>query len=110
MVLVVTHWHNPFWTPVLMHAHCHQPQPSSPPRPESLMKVLKGETGAHRAACVILVVAHEDIPIRMLLQFRWQADSHGPKQAVRLILRHQLCQEHIPRCVVLLQHTKCSVS
>ena len=74
------------------------------------MEIRKGNTGAHRAACVILVVAHEDIPIRMLLQLQWQAHSDWPKQAIRLILRYQLCQEHIPRCVVLLGHPKLSVS
>lgn len=58
---------------------------------------------------MILVVAHKDIPIRMLLQLRWQAHSDWPKQAIRLILRYQLCQEHVPRRVVHLGHPRLSV-
>ena len=56
----------------------------------------------HRAAGVVLVVADEDVSLCVLLQLSWQADGDGPNQAIQLILNQHLCQEHIPRCVVLL--------
>ena len=49
------------------------------------------------------MVTHKDIPLCVLLQLVWRADSDGPNQAVQLILDQQLCQEHIPRSVMLLR-------
>ncbi len=51
---------------------------------------------------MILVVTHKDIPLCVLIQLSWWADGDRPKQAIQFILSQHLCQENVPRCVVLL--------
>ena len=57
---------------------------------------------AHSAAGVVLVIAHEDVPLGLLVQLGGRADGHRPQQAVQLLLGPQLRQEYVPGRVMLL--------
>ena len=56
----------------------------------------------YRAASVVLVIAHKDVSLCVLVQLARRADGDGPNQAVQLILNQHLRQEHIPCSVVIL--------
>lgn len=57
---------------------------------------------AHSAAGVVLVIAHEDVPLGLLVQLGGRTDGHRPQQAVQLLLGPQLRQEYVPGRVMLL--------